>query len=143
MSGKSFLDTNVLVYAQDGRYPAKQRLARALATRLIVEGTGVISTQVLQEFHVAATTKLGVDPLAAKAVLRPFSAFETVQVTAQLVEEAVDCSVLSRISFWDALIVAAAASAGCTTLYSEDLQSGREFYGLKVVNPFIRDTEKG
>jgi len=103
----------------------------------------VISTQVLQEFHVAATTKLGVDPLAAKAVMRAFSAFETVQISAQLVEDAVDCSVLNRISFWDALIVVAAASAGCTTLYSEDLQAGRDFHGLKVVNPFSGETAAG
>ena len=136
MSGKFFIDSNILVYGQDARHPEKQRRAQALAAQLVEAGNGVISTQVLQEFYVAATGKIGVAPLAAKAVLKAFSAFEIVQVTPELVQEAVDCSVLNRVSFWDALIAAAAAAAGCSVLYSEDFNSGQTLLGVKVVNPF-------
>ena len=83
-----------------------------------------------------STRKRGVAPLAAKAVLKTFSAFEIVQVTPELVEEAVDCSVVNQVSFWDALIVVAAEAAGCTTLYSEDLGAGQSLRGVLVVNPF-------
>ena len=75
----------------------------------------------MQEFFVAATRKLGVDSLVAKGVLKTFAAFEVVQVSPALIHEAIDCSILNRLSFWDALILAAAASAACTTVLSEDL----------------------
>lgn len=136
MNGKVFLDSNILVYGQDVRQPEKQRVAQELAAQLVESGAGVISTQVLQEFYVTVTSKIGIAPLGAKAVLKTFSAFEVVQVTPELVEEAVDCSILNRLSFWDALIVAAAEAAGCTILYSEDFNAGQIILGVKVVNPF-------
>ena len=77
MGGKCFVDSNILLYAQNAHYPEKQHRAQALATQWAEEGEGVISTQVLQEFYVAATAKLGVDPLAAKD-LKTFDAFEIV-----------------------------------------------------------------
>ena len=139
MNGKVFLDANVLLYAQDKSVPAKNQKARTLVADLIRSGEGVISTQVLQEFYVAGTRKLGVPPLAAKAVLKTFNAFEIVQVTPELVQEAIDCSILNQISFWDALIVVAADAGGCTTLYSEDFNPGQVLLGVKVVNPFVVD----
>lgn len=136
MPAKVFLDANILVYAQDKGSPKKQQRSRDLLAELINSGNGVISTQVLQEYYVAATRKLGVAPLAAKAVLKTFSAFEVVQVTPALIQEAVDCSILNQLSFWDALIVAAADAAGCTILYSEDFNPGQMILGVKVVNPY-------
>ncbi len=136
MTGKCFIDSNVLVYGQDTRDTAKQRRAQELAAHLVESGLGVISTQVLQEYYVTVTGKLKTAPLQAKAVLKTFSAFEIVQVTPELVEEAVDCSVLHQLSFWDALIVVAADAAGCTTLYSEDFSPGQHLLGMQVVNPF-------
>ena len=136
MAGKVFFDTNILVYAQDAGQPRKQKLSRALLTEALAAGQTVISTQVLQEFYVAATRKLGVEPLAAKAVLKTFAACEVIPVTPELIQEAIDCSILSQLSFWDALIVATAHAAGCTTLYSEDLNPGQSILGVKVVNPF-------
>src|SRR4051812_21957394 len=105
-AGKVFLDANILVYAQDKDSPAKQRRSREVIAALAESGTGVISTQVLQEFYVTATRKLGVPPLAAKSVLQTFKIFEIVQTSPDLVEDAIDCSVINQISFWDALIVA-------------------------------------
>jgi predicted nucleic acid-binding protein len=136
MPAKIFIDANILVYAHDKAAPKKQQRSRELLSTLITSGDGVLSTQVLQEYYVAATRKLGVAPLAAKAVLKTFAAFEVVQVTPALIQEAVDCSILNQLSFWDALIVAAADAAGCTTLYSEDFNSGQMILGVKVVNPY-------
>jgi predicted nucleic acid-binding protein len=136
MAGKVFIDSNILVYAQDSGQLRKRARSRALIEELVHSGEGVISTQVLQEFYVASTRKLGVAPLAAKAVLKTFAAFETVQVSPELIQEAVDCSILNELSFWDALIVAAARAAGCVALYSEDLNTGQTILGVKVENPF-------
>ena len=113
MPGRVFLDSNVLVYAQDARSPKKQRVSRDLITRLSRDADGVISTQVLQEFYVAATRKLGVPPLAAKGILKTFAVFDTIQVSPALIQDAIDCSILNQLSFWDALIL-----------------------GVKVENPF-------
>ncbi len=135
MSGKAFLDTNVLAYALDADVPAKQRVCRDLISEAGASGTGVISTQVMQEFFVTATRKLGLSPLAAKAILKTFTAFEVVQVSPMLIQEAIDCSVLNQLSFWDALIVASAAAAGCDTLYTEDLNAGQTILGVTVRNP--------
>ena len=136
MPGRVFLDANVLVYAQDARAPKKQRVSREIITRLASSADGVISTQVLQEFYVAATRKLGVPPLAAKGILKTFGVFETVQVSPALIQDAVDCSILNQLSFWDALILAAAAAAGCGAVLSEDLNPGQVILGVKVQNPF-------
>ena len=96
----------------------------------------MISTQVLQEFFVATTRKLAVPPLAAKAVMKTFQVFEIVQVSPALIGESIDCSVLSQLSFWDSLILTAAASAGCTTLLTEDMNAGQMALGVKILNPY-------
>jgi len=134
-AGKVFLDTNILVYAQDQDSPVERRRSREVIAALAQSGTGVISTQVLQEFYVTVTRKLGVAPLAAKRVLQTFKIFEIVQASPDLIERAIDCSVLNTISFWDALIVAAAASSGCAIVYSEDLNPDQTIQGVRVENP--------
>jgi predicted nucleic acid-binding protein len=138
MSGKTFLDTNILAYAHDGASPGKQKRSREIISELAHSGDGVISTQVMQEFFVTSTRKLAVPALAAKAVLKTFDVFEIVIAGPSLIHEAIDCSVLNTISFWDALILAAAASAGCSTLYSEDLNDGQVILGVRIQNPFAR-----
>ena len=136
MPDRIFLDANVLVYAQDAGAPLKQQTSREIIASLADSGDGVISTQVMQEFFVAATRKLGVEPLAAKGILKTLAVFETVQVSAALIHEAIDCSILNQLSFWDSLILAAAASAGCSTVLSEDLNPGQTILGVSVRNPF-------
>ncbi|MGZ5432309.1 MAG: PIN domain-containing protein [Thermoanaerobaculia bacterium] len=135
MPAKVFLDSNILVYAQDAGSPDKQKRSRDLIARLAHSGDGVVSTQVMQEFFVSVTRKLGVSPLAAKAVLKTFTVFEIVNVGPELIHEAIDCAVLNAIAFWDALILAAAASAGCGVLLTEDLNHGQIIMGVKVQNP--------
>ena len=136
---KIFIDTNILVYAMDGADPLKQKQSRFLLQELQENSnTGVISTQVLQEFYVTATKKLNLDPILVKSILRAFENFEVVVIGPDLIESAVDCSVLTQISFWDALVVVSAESACCERILSEDLNSGQIIRGVKIANPFFK-----
>jgi len=136
---KVFLDTNILAYSLDQDAGEKRDVARGLLRAGV--GIGVVSTQVLQEFYVVATRKLGVEPALAKSILHSFRNFETVTVTADLIEGAADCSMVHQLSFWDALIVVSAESARCSELWSEDLDAGQIIRGVKVVNPFAKTAE--
>ena len=136
---KVFLDTNVVVYAMDTREPAKQARARALIASLDTETLGVISTQVLCEAYNVATTKLGIEPLAVKQILLRFERLEVVAMTSELVRQAIDCSILNTLSLWDAMIVAAAASAKCETLWTEDMNPGQVILGVRIENPFAAE----
>ena len=133
---KSFFDTNVLVYASDHDEPDKMRVARALLRRSAREGNGVISTQVLQEFFVSATRKLSIEPMRAKGIVATFRPFELVVITLDDINRAIEGVVLWQISFWDALILAAAGRASCAMVYSEDLNPGQFYSGVEVRNPF-------
>jgi predicted nucleic acid-binding protein len=134
---KIFIDTNILVYGFDGADKQKQKAARQALKKSQESGSGVISTQVLQEFYVTATKKLGMDPLVAKDLLDSFDVFEIVVVSPSLIASAVDCQVLAKLSFWDALIVAAAEASKCETLWSEDFQRGRVLRGMRIDNPLL------
>jgi len=134
---KTFIDTNILVYCLDNHEPEKQNRARDLLKKVALDLSGVISTQVMQEFYVTATVKLGADPLIAKDILRSFNNIETVTIMPDIIKSAIDCSILNKISFWDALIVSAAESAGCGTLWTEDLNNGQVIRGIKIENPLI------
>jgi len=90
----------------------------------------------LQEFYNAAATKLKFDKLKAKSILHNYKNFETIEIDFELIEQAADISILSKISFWDGLIIAAAEFAGCETLLSEDLPDGQIIRGVKIANPF-------
>ena len=136
MARRCFLDTNVLIYSVDRADLAKQDTALGLIAQHAKERSGVISTQVLQEFFSAATRKLGIAPLQARQHLRDFRIFDIVQVTPEIIEEGVDCSILNTISFWDGLIIASASAAKCAELISEDLSDGQIIQGIAVRNPF-------
>ena len=132
---KVFIDTNILVYAMDALDPARQKRCRELLSRLNADIRGVISTQVMQEFYVTATRKLEADPLVVKQLLNAFERFETVVITPEMIKEAIDCSILNRLSPWDALIVVAAESACCEKIWTEDLKEGQIIRGVRVMNP--------
>jgi predicted nucleic acid-binding protein len=136
---KVFLDTNILVYSLDQSDAGKRNKCRRLIKGLAGENSGVISTQVLQEFYVAATTKLGAAPLLIKDILRSLERFETVVVSPALIKEAIDCAIINRISFWDALIVVSAESARCEILWTEDLNHGQVIRGVRIENPLNAD----
>lgn len=137
MAARSFLDTNILIYSVDRADPAKQNTALELIARHAKDRTGVISTQVLQEFYSAATRKLGIEPLQARQLLRDFRVFDIVQVTPAIIEEGIDFSILHQLSFWDGLILAAAATAKSTELLSEDLSHQQKLQGITIRNPFL------
>jgi predicted nucleic acid-binding protein len=138
MASRTFFDTNVLVYLFDTDSPNKQVRAQDALSERLEGGTVVVSTQVLQEFFVTVTRKLA-RPLSAndaEAALRRLMQLPVVAVDSdQILAAAVSCR-RDRISFWDALILTAAAVAGCEEVLSEDLQHGRSFGRVRVVNPF-------
>lgn len=132
----AFIDTNILVYADDAAFPQKQTAAAELIARLYRDGDAVISSQVMQEYYQAAISKLKLPADFAAARLRFFASFQVVTPTPQLVIEATDLHRLRSLSFWDALIVQAAVTSGCNTLYSGDLNANEVINGVKIVNPF-------
>jgi len=139
MNGSVFLDTNVLVYANDAGEPAKQHTARTLLKDALHAENGVISVQVLSEFWVTVTRKLQ-KPLSlqtARQEAELFHLMTIVDLDSALFYDAVRLQELYQISYWDAQIVAAADTAGCTVLYSEDLNAGQKYAHVTVVNPFV------
>ena len=136
MTGPFFVDTNVLVYADDARDPVKQARARDVMRRVLRERSGKLSVQVLQEFFAASTAKLGLSAVEARSRIQVFSHLDVVGVDADDVLAAIDLHRLHQLSIWDALVVRAALVSGCRTLYTEDLQHGQRFDGLQVVDPF-------
>jgi predicted nucleic acid-binding protein len=133
---RSFIDTNVLVYAESDEDPRKKSIAIELIAALRRTDHAVLSVQVLQEFCHVALRKLAMSPEQIQARLQFYSQFQLVQPSATLVSQGVDLHVTHQVAFYDSLIVAAAQAAGCRTLYSEDFQSGRVFRGLSIINPF-------
>jgi len=136
---KIFIDTNIFVYTFDGKDKGKKEKAREILKRLVEMHHPVISTQVIKEFYVVATTKLKADRMVVKNVIHNFRNMEVVQNDLELIEQGIDISVISQISFWDALIVAAAEKAKCEFIFSEDLGPGQAYRGVMVINPFTDD----
>lgn len=140
MMPKVFLDTNILIYAMDQHDPKKLSRSREIITMASgKEYPGVISTQVLQEFYVASTKKLGLDPVNTKQIMKSFQRLEVVTVMPELIFEAIDCSITNRLSFWDSLIIITAESANCAILYTEDMSHGQIVRGVQIENPFIQN----
>lgn len=138
MSSEAFVDTNVLVYAYDRRSGEKTARAQKLLAELWQGKRGAISTQVLQEFCIYARRKFAVPMLLEQVqqVVQLYREWHVVVNTTQSILRALELEKRYSLSFWDAMIVQAAQSAGCEILYSEDLSHGQEYDGVLVVNPF-------
>ena len=136
MSGREFIDTHVLIYADDARDPEKRRQARELIRDLMVDRRGVVSLQVLQEFFAAATRRLGMSSAHARRRVVVYSRFDVVTFAPADLLAAIDLHRIHRFSIWDSLIVRAALNANCTTLHSDDLSSGQRIESLAIRNPF-------
>lgn len=137
MSDKRFVDTNILVYAHDRSAGLKHERAQGLVEELWGSGLGVLSTQVLQELCVSVRRKAS-RPLSLEDTRRLVSnylSWEVVVNTPVSVVQALEIEARHKISFWDALIVQAAESAGVEVLYSEDLADGQRYGSVRVVNP--------
>lgn len=138
--GRTFVDTNVLVYAHDEGEIEKRPIARALLEELWADRSGVLSTQVLQEFYVVATRKFE-PPMSrsdAREIIILYSTWPVVQVDVELILDATALEERAGLSFWDALILEAARRAGARRLATEDLQGGHLFDGIAIENPFTR-----
>jgi|SRR5450432_3637944 predicted nucleic acid-binding protein len=137
MNGKTFVDTNVLIYAHDVDEKSKHEIAKNVLRDLWSERTGVLSMQVLQEFYVNVTRKIA-SPLpknAARLIVDSYSIW-CMQTTAAEIAAAFRIEDESRIGFWDALIVASAAKAGTVRILSEDLNAQQIIAGIRIENPF-------
>ncbi|MHC4886224.1 MAG: PIN domain-containing protein [Planctomycetota bacterium] len=138
MSARVFVDTNILVYRQDSTEVVKQPIAESCLEQLWREKTGRISVQVLNEYFVTVTRKLspGLSSEEAWSDVCALMAWEPVDMTVDLLKMAKRVQEVHSISWWDALIVAAAQKAKCDIIYSEDLSAGQIYAGVLVVNPF-------
>lgn len=135
---RSFVDTNVLLYAYDTAETHKHPVARSLLDRLWVERRGTISTQVLQEFYNAATRKLTppISRAEAREIIDLYSEWPVVLLDPALILAATRLEEEHRLSFWDALVIEAARVAGAQRLLTEDMQHGRVIEGVRIENPF-------
>lgn len=138
MSGKVFVDTNILVYSCDASEPLKSPVARNRLEQLWEERRGCLSCQVLNEFYVTVTAKLspGLDPQEAREIVRSLFAWRPVPLDHAAIERAWRLADRYSFSFWDALIVSAANLCEAEILLSEDLQGGLEIDGTRIENPF-------
>jgi predicted nucleic acid-binding protein len=137
MSAKTFVDTNVLIYAHDVDQKQKHPVARRLLIDLLRTRTLVLSAQVLQEFYVNVTRKIA-KPLtkrAAREIVDDFSVW-SIDTTASEIATAFRIEDESRIGFWDALICASALKSGAKVILSEDMSHGQTIAGIRIQNPF-------
>lgn len=132
-----FVDTNVLLYAASGREVdyAKTAKARALLRRPSL----AISAQVINEFAANALNprKLGLTREETRLWCGQWAALPVLPISADLPLAALEIGERFQISYWDALIVAAASRLGCAILYSEDLSDGQQYGTVRVLNPFL------
>jgi predicted nucleic acid-binding protein len=133
---KVFIDSNILIYTLDEKSSEKQETARIFLKEAKQNSSLVISTQVLQEVYNIATTKLKMKKLYVKHILYTYKDMEIIQVDFDIIQQGIDISIFSQISFWDGLLIAAAASANCGSVLSEDMNHGQIIQGVRVVNPF-------
>jgi predicted nucleic acid-binding protein len=141
MTANVFVDTNVLLYALDQADAKKQSAARAWRTALWTNKRGRLSVQVLQEFYANVLRKWPSARDVARSEIRNLVAWQPLPMDSRLLSRGWALQDRYQLSFWDALIVAAAQSLACQYLLTEDLQNGQDFDGVRVINPFVHSPE--
>ena len=141
-AARSFLDTNILLYIYSDADPYKQERARELYREQAVSGAILVSTQVVQEFYAAATRKLRMPQPTVRALTDALLELPLVIVTPAHIRSAMDHELRYQISFWDGLILAAAEAGGAEVVYTEDLNHGQQYGGIRACNPFREDRRK-
>jgi predicted nucleic acid-binding protein len=139
MTDRFFVDTNIFVYARDASFPDKQAKAHEILAKLWQDRSGRLSLQVCSEYYVTVTRKLkpGLEPDSAWSDLEALRAWEPLATDFATLQRARETEVRYGLSWWDSMIVASACLAECTRILSEDLSGGQEYFGLRVVNPFL------
>jgi predicted nucleic acid-binding protein len=145
MSAKVFVDTNVLVYAHNADAGAKNAIARALVADLWETRSGILSTQVLQEYFVAMTKKVAnpIKVAEARRSVRNYCAWEVIVNDSQIILQATEIQEAHRLSFWDSLIVSAAFAGNAAAIATEDLNHGQRIEGILIRNPFAAEPVEG
>ena len=138
MTGPVFVDTNVFVYLHDDSEPQKKTRADEWISLLVRDRSGRVSFQVLQELYSTLTSKrrLKVDVAEARLIVRELAMWQPVAADLAMLKRAWLLQERFPLSWWDALIIAAAQTCECKVLLTEDLQHGQEFGAVRVVNPF-------
>ncbi len=140
MSDRILVDTNILVYSYDLDAGDKRIKSLKIVDRLWDEGNGVLTTQVLAEFFVTITGKVK-KPLPisdARQIIEDYQvAWAVFSTTPETVLRAIDGVARHQLSFWDAMIWAAAQFNGVSTIYSEDMQDGQIIEGVRIKNPLL------
>src|SRR5271157_3678415 len=131
-----FVDSNLLLYYVDPQNAQKQARATEWLDNLWIAGTGRLSWQVLHEFYWNAVRKMQMEPAAARQIVEDLAHWKPVDTSIGLIQQAWHWMDSAQIPYWDALIVAAAQRSGARYLLSEDFQPGREYEGVRIVNPF-------
>jgi predicted nucleic acid-binding protein len=139
MKGRVFVDTNILIYAHDLDAGHKHEIAAALIEGLWEAGTGVVSTQVLQEFYVNVTRKImhPLPPAQARGIIEDYLVWHVVLNDAESILMASELEERYQLSFWDGMIVVAACRAKADKIVTEDLSAGQKIEGVLVENPFL------
>jgi predicted nucleic acid-binding protein len=139
MIANSFVDSNILIYVYDVDAKEKHEIAVAVIKKLWETKTGIISTQVLQEFYVNVTRKIA-KPLSlavAREIMNDYLSWQVVNNTPETILLASEIQERHLLSFWDSLIIAAAKQSSATTLLTEDLNHGQIIEGIRIENPFL------
>jgi len=131
-----FVDSNLLLYYIDPQDVGKQARAAEWLDHLWLSGTGRLSWQVLHEFYWNAVKKMRLEPAAARQIVEDLAHWKPVDTSIGLIQQAWHWMDSAQIPYWDALIVAAAQRSGAAYLLSEDFQSGRDYEGVCVLDPF-------
>jgi predicted nucleic acid-binding protein len=135
---RTFLDTNIIIYAYDASAGDKHLKARELLAGLWESGLGMVSTQVLQEFHFTVTRKIPnpLDLATSREIISDFLTWDVVVNDGDSILKALDIQAKHGFSFWDAMVIAAAVSGGAAVLLTEDLSHGQKIGRLEIRNPF-------
>ena len=138
MQDRTFVDTNILVYAHDVSAGIKHATAKKLIQELWENKTGCLSIQVMQEFYVSVTQKVPnpMDYVHAIGIIRDLKYWKVHEPKIEDVLNAVDIQQRYQISFWDAMILQSALQLECSLLWSEDLNPGQVYESVKLINPF-------
>ncbi len=142
MTGPCFVDANVLIYARDPRDAQKQERAARWIDLLWQEQLGRTSAQVMAEFYVVATRKLGITPERAWQHVERYFTWKPCPVDEQLLRRGREVEQRYRLSWWDSTIVAAAQVQDCVLLLTEDLRDGATFGSVTARSPFTLETRE-
>lgn len=135
MHAEFFLDTNILLYAASGA--VNEHAKRVVARELLAREGGGLSVQVLAEFYVNATAKFKLPEDKVIRILESLENYPVLPISESVFWSALEVRKRHQISYWDSAIIAASLELGCETVYSEDLNHGQLYAGVRVINPFL------